>query len=393
MRMNRLIYAGAIIGSITFATFYGGNIAYALLYLTILIPVVAYIYTIYVYFQFKLYQSMESNQVVKGDWTGYSFVIANEDFITFRNVKVNFLSDKSTLEAANQKMEYSLLPSEKERVETKIKCNFRGEYEVGVESIEVTDFLYLFSITYPISTKLKVTVLPRIVPLEQLRIAPPEIDVKNPQRFSNSVEEELDSEIRKYCPGDSRKRIHWKATAKLHELISRKYQNVPKTEIVLFMDLTEVSEEEIKVVMTEDKIIELILAIVNFYTQRGITSQIIYELDGKMLVPIHTKDNFNAFYKACASITFHGKTLVSDLILERMLRVEWGMFYIVVTHYLSKELYLASLQVIANGNWMAILLVSDDVSEETKQLMKNMKQSQIMVYQVMSKEEIADIIS
>ena len=102
MKINRLICVAAIIGSSVFASYYGGNISYALFYLTILIPIIAFLYTVYVYFRFKLYQSMESYLVVKGDWTLYSFIIANEDYITFRNVKVNFLSDKSTIESAHQ---------------------------------------------------------------------------------------------------------------------------------------------------------------------------------------------------------------------------------------------------------------------------------------------------
>jgi hypothetical protein len=336
---------------------------------------------------------MDAYLVVKGDWTTYSFVIANEDYITFRNVKVNFLSDKSTIETAHQIAEYSLLPNESERMETRIKCNYRGEYYVGVDSIEVTDFLYLFSITYPIATKLKVLVLPRVVSINQLGIAPPQNDVKNPMRFSNSAEEELDTEVRKYNSGDSRKRIHWKASARMRELISRKYQHIPKAEIVLFMDLMKIKDEELKVVIAEDKIIESVLAIANFYALRGTSSQIIYEMGGKTQIGITSKGDFNAFYKACIRIGFNSAVPVSDLIRERVLRGEEGMFCVAVTHSLTKELYLAALQAVTNGNRVCILFVSDDVSESTKELIDGMKTTGVDVYQIMSEDEIVDILS
>jgi hypothetical protein len=393
MKINRLIFAAAIIGSSVFATYFGGNISYALFYLSIFIPIIAFLYTLYVYFRFKIYQKMDAYLVVKGDWIIYSFVIANEDYITFRNVKVNFLGDKSTIEAANQIAEYSLLPSESERLETRIKCNYRGEYYVGVDSIEVTDFLYLFSITYPISSKLKVVVLPRIVPLEQLGIAPPQTDVKNPLRAGNSAAEELDTEMRKYNSGDSRKQIHWKASARMRELITRKYQHIPKAEIVLFMDLMMIKEEELKVVIAEDKIIESVLAISNFYAQRGTPSQIIYEMDGKKSIDIHSKEDFNAFYKACVHIRFDSHIPVDELLAERLLRGEEGMFCVVATHNLTKELYLAAMQVISNGNHICILLVSDDISEKTKEMKDGMKLSGVVVYQIMSEDEIVDILS
>lgn len=393
MRINRLIFAGAIIGSSVYASFYGGNISYALFYLTLLIPVMSFLYTLYVYFRFKIYQTMEAYLVVKGDWTTYSFVIANEDYITFRNVKVNFLSDKSTIEAANKIAEYSLLPSESEHLETRIKCNYRGEYHVGVDSIEVTDFLYLFNITYPITTKLKAVVLPRVVPLERLGIAPPQNDVKNPMRFSNSAEEELDTEVRKYFPGDSRKRIHWKATARLHQLITRKYQYIPKAEIVLFMDLMKIKEDDLKVVIAEDKIIESVLAIANFYAQRGTPSQIIYELEGLKFVDINSKEDFNTFYKACVRIDFKSAIPVSMLLKEHLVRNGGGVFYVAATHSLTKELYLEALKAISGGNHICVLFVSDDVSEETKKIIDGMKNSGIDIYQIMSEDEIADILS
>lgn len=393
MKINRLICILSIIGSGIFASYYGGNIPYALFYLTILIPIIAFIYTLYVYFRFKLYQTMDSFLVVKGDWTGYSFIIANEDYVTFRNIKVNFLHDKSTIESTSQDVNYSLLPSERERLDTKIKCNYRGEYYVGVDSIVITDFLYLFAITYPISSKIKAVVLPRVVPVEQLGIAPPQIDVKNPRRFSNTAEGELDTELRKYSPGDSRKRIHWKATARQRELLTRQYQNIPKSEIVLFMDLMKIKEDELKVVISEDKIIESVLAISNYYALRGTPSQIIYDMDGKRQIDISSKEEFNAFYTACVSIRFQSNTPIHELVRDRMHRGDEGLFYVIATHSLTKELYLTSWQVLSSGNHVSILFISDDITDKTKELIDSMKLSGISVYQIMSEDEIGTVLN
>lgn len=392
MRLNRLICLLMIIASGVFASYYGGNISYALFYLSILTPIIAFLYTVYVYFRFKLYQSMESVLVVKGDWNNYSFVIANEDFITFRNIKVNFLSDKSTIEATNQATDYSLLPSENEKLETRIKCNYRGEYYVGVDSVEVTDFLYLFTITYPMGSKLKAYVLPRVVPIEQLGIAPPQNDVKNPTVFSNNAEEELDTEIRRYYPGDSRKRIHWKASARMRELVSRKYQYIPKAQIAIFMDLTKMQDDELKVIITEDKIIESVLAIANYYALRRTSSEILYDMGGLNRSTIRSKEDFTAFYKACIRLKFLSDIPVSNLISERLRQGDEGVFYVAATRLLTKELYLAALQVISNGNSICILFISDDVTEDTKDLIDSMKQSGIDIHQIMSEEEIGDIL-
>ncbi len=374
-------------------SYYGGNISYALFFLTVFIPIISFLYTTYVYIRFKLYQTIGSFLVVKGDWIDYSFIIANEDFLTFRNIKVNFLKDKSTIEDTDVVRQYSLLPGESDKLETRIKCNYRGEYHVGVDSVEVTDFLYLFSITYPVSAKLKAIVLPRVVPLDRLGIAPPEIDVKNPLHFSNTSEEELDTEVRRYYPGDHKKRIHWKASARHQELVSRKYHHKPKTEIIVFMDLMKVKEDELGVIISEDKIIESVLAITNFYALRSIRSRIIYEMEGKKQITISSKEEFNAFYKACATIKFEAKRSVSDYMQEKVQRGDEGMFYVAVTHLLTKEFFLACLQVLQGGNHMCVLFISDDVSEETENLIDSLKLAGVNVYRIMSEDEIGDILS
>lgn len=393
MAVNRLLCVLLIIGTGIYASFYGGNISYAFFYLCILIPIISFLYTLYVYKRFKLYQTIGSRIVVKGDWTDYAFTITNEDFITYRNIKVKFLGDRSIIEDSSQTAEYSLLPNEQDRLNTRIKCNYRGEYYIGVDSVEVTDFLYLFTITYPLESKLKVSVLPRVLQLEQLGIAATQADVKNPLSNSNSVEEELDTEIRKYSSGDNRKRIHWKASARHQELLTRKYQHRQKVEIILFMDLMAIKGDELKVTITEDKIIESILAISNFYVMRGTSTQIVYDMIEKRQITIRSKAEFNAFYKACVDIRFDAKLAVYDLIKDRAFRGEEGRFYVVVTPFLTKELYLTSLQVLASGTKLSILLISDDVSEGSKKLKDGFRLAGVSIYQVMSDDEIDKILS
>lgn len=392
MKANRLICILFIIGSVIFASFYGGNISYALLYVSVFVPVVSFLYTVYVYARFKIYQSLDSHMVVKGDWNNYSFVLGNEDFITFRNVKVNFLYDKSTIKKTDETLEFSLLPGESEHMETQIRCNYRGEYYIGVKSVEITDFLYLFAITYPISSKLKVVVLPRILKLEQLGIAPAFIDPKNPVHYSNTVEEELNTEVRRYIPGDNKKRIHWKASAKVGELLSRKYYKKPKAEAVLFMDLMKIEAAELNVIIAEDKIIESILAVANYYVSHNIACNIIFDMGGARQIPVYSKRDFNAFYEYCVNIRFNAGTPVGELMSQRLQRGDDGNFYLVATNRLDKDLYFTSLKVISQGNRICILYISDDVSEATKALTDDLTKAGADVYHILPGDEIEEIL-
>jgi hypothetical protein len=69
------------------------------------------------------------------------------------------------------------------------------------------------------------------------------------------------------------------------------------------------------------------------------------------------------------------------------------MFCVVATHNLTNELYLAALQAVTTANHICILFISDETSENTKELMSSMRNSGIRVKQIMSDEEIVDILS
>lgn len=393
MIVNRMICILFIIACGIFASFYGGNISYALFYLSLFIPVISFAYTLFVYIRFKIYQSIDQHMIMKGDWVPYSSTIANEDFITYSNVKVNFLKDKSVIEDAQSNMEYNLLPGEQRKIEARLKCNYRGEYFVGIDSIEVTDFLFLFQITYPIRSKLNVVVMPRVVELKSLSIAPPQFDLKYPIWSMYAPEDELDIELRKYNPGDSKKLIHWKASAKQRELLSRKYQPKPENKIVLFMDLKKVNEDELLTIITEDQIIESILAIANYYSLKSIPVKVIYEFNGKKQMVISSKKEFQQFYKACASIRFDAKGSISEYVKEYTMSGDQGDFYVIATHVLDKDIYLTSIGAVASRNQVCILFISDDNTKESNQRISDLTMAGVKVYKVLPGDEVASILS
>lgn len=393
MKLNRFVSIAFIIGTSIFASYFGGNISYALFYLSILIPVVSFAYTYYVYRRFKIYQSIKSHTVIKGDWNPYTLIVANEDFLTYCNIKVNFLKDKSVIEDTEDDRVYSLLPGEQSKFETKIKCNYRGRYVIGVDSIDVTDFLFLFEITYPLKTRLNMVVYPRIIELKSLIIAPEQIDFKYPVWFNRSPEDELDAEVRKYNPGDNIKQIHWNASARHQELLSRKYQPKPDNQIILFMDLVQIKEDDLLTVIIEDKIIESVIAISNFYASKNIAVRIIYNSNGKKDIRVTSKEEWGQFYQDCALIEFDSKVPISVFARERAESGDRGNFYVLVSHILDKETYLAALKIVSMQNHLAILLISNDLTDEMNEKISSLKEAGVKVIRILPEDEIEDILS
>jgi len=393
MLLNRLMLIVFILASGIFVSFFGGNVSYAIFYMTLTIPVVSLVYTFYVYMRFRIYQEMGQRIVIKGDLTSYAFTIANEDYITFRSVKVNFLHDMSIISNAESIKDYCLLPKTSEKMETKIRCNYRGEYYIGANEIEIMDFLYLFKITYPINSKLKVTVLPRVVTIGRLGIAPAQKDAKYFPCHFNSVQDAMDIETRKYQSGDSRKQIHWKVTAKKNQLFSRKYSSNPKSETIVIMDLQSIQEDDLTNIITEDQIIESTLAIANYCKDNNTKVKIYYEQDGPQKVYIRGKIDFDLFYQLCVGMRFRAGMPAYELLKESHKNALDSNFYIIITHNLTRELYTTIQQVLEEGNDLAILLMKDIIGPEEEDIVQHLKFAGIPLKQVTREEEIGEVLN
>lgn len=367
MRKNRFILLLVIAASGVFVSSYGGNVSYALFYGALFLPVVALFYTFYVYIRFRLYQEISQRIVVKGDLTPYTFTIANEDYITYRSVKVNFLCDTSHIIHSTALREYCLLPNTKEVLETHLRCNYRGEYYVGAQSVEIVDFLYLFKITYPIASKLKVTVLPRIVPLKRIGFAPVQKDVKNQTFQLYKGTDVMDVDSRKYQPGDEKKQIHWKVSAKRGEIYSRKFSPEPKAETTLFLDVSPIREGESSKLFTEDMMIESVLGVANYFRENNNMVRILFWQGGLQQVLILNKRDFDHFYHTCVSLRFNTEYAMDVLVKDSLFYMDSG-FYILITHDLTDELYKTLLLAAEKGKDMALILVSDSRKFETDRI-------------------------
>ncbi|MDF2586690.1 MAG: hypothetical protein K0S41_531 [Anaerocolumna sp.] len=393
MLLNRIILFILIIASGIFATFYGGNVSYAFFYMTIFVPVISFLYTFYVYVRFRLFQEIGQRVVVKGDMTYYAFTIANEDYITFRSVKVNFLHDKSTITNAESIQEYCLLPNASETLHTTLRCNYRGEYYVGASSIDITDFLYLFKITYPIRSKLKVTVLPRVVPIGRLNMAPPQKDVKQAPFLFHQEKESMDIETRKYDMGDNLKQVHWKVTAKRNELFSRKFNSNPKTEMVILMDLTPIDSDNLTSIIIEDQILEGTLALANYCKDNNTKAKIYYEQDGLKTISIRSKMDFDMFYRLCVDIRFNAKMSIDQVLSESTDYIYDNNFYIIITHNLTLDLYKRMLPISEKGNDITVLLVCDKLNQDQEDILFSLKLAGISYRHITREDEIGEVLN
>ena len=385
MRKRRIAMAAIIIGTGVFASYFGGA-ARTLFFISLGIPIVCVIYTLYVYVRFCIYQHADYKVIVKGEKTPYYFTLSNEDIISYADIKVTFMDDFSTVQNMKFSQSYHLIPGEKIETHTEILCRYRGEYTIGVKNVIVTDFLKLFTMTYPAPSTISMNVLPKIAEISRFALAPIDSDAKLVKFTHSSNAELIDSEMKKYCVGDSLKLINWKVSAKKNELFTRECSDTQNRSIIFVMDMAEMKIDKVSKCIFEDKIIESALAAANFLVKKNVPVYICYEQAEIGCEYINSFESFRMIYEKSGTLKFHAEHSPADLYEAIGFRGN-GNFIIFAVHELTVRLCEECENIIESGGDVAVLLFGED-----NENISNALDRRVIYREVRLNEEAADIL-
>lgn len=232
------------------------------------------------------------------------FILKNEDFFAYAGVSIRLFSDFSYVEELPGDREYELLPGEQYTFETRLVCRYRGEYEVGVQEVVVTDFLRLFRISYSNPGTIKALVSPRIVSLAELKSLEDFQAVLKREAFAGT---EANVIVRDYVEGDSLKRIHWKATAREGKLKVRTRTGEERQGITIFCDMARYSRDRREYLPLENKMLEVLLALAFFFAGRDMSLSVFYGQNGLVGRRVQGMKAFEDFYREVDEVAFGGE--------------------------------------------------------------------------------------
>ncbi len=313
-------------------TYHGGRMAYMLLYFTLAVPLASLMYVLLVTFRFKFYQKVENGTIIKGEPVEYEFSVRNEDKFFYPEIAVEFRKDYSKVTGMETAPVFALSAGEGREITTKLCCNYRGEYEVGIYRFFLSDYLQLFTIPYRVAEPLKVTVLPRITnwkyekevfeePLGRVR--------------GNTGNGDLDVQVRNYRSGDELRQIHWKAYAKSGKLYVREREVALRQGMLVYLDLRQ--RESLKAgqspngeaaIIYEDELMEQAVAVVYTCLKRRIPVTLVCDWNGQKMYRIYHESQWEEFYKACGKMCFTARCALHELEMDkRMLKdLQYAVF-------------------------------------------------------------------
>ena len=364
MKIRNWILLDLWVLSLAAISYYGGAVSYGIFWGITFIPVISLIYLAFVYFNLRILQQIESRNMICGQPIPYFFVLQNDSFCVFASISVNLFSSFSSVEDLPGDTEYELLPGDKYAFETKLTCKYRGEYEVGVKEVIMTDFLRLFRIRYQIPGTIKALVLPKITRVSSLK----SIDnlAALPQRTSLRERTEPDIVVRDYTAGDSLKQIHWKATAREQKLKVRNLTGEEKQGISLLWDTRRYSKEPKDYLPIEDKILETALAISIFLAEKNIPFSAYYGQRGITSAHLEGLGDFDGFYRQVSEIQFDQEENFQQTLLEI---TESGTLFesrviFCVLHQLNEDVLKLAEHLDRAGSLVVLYVITDENIED-----------------------------
>lgn len=314
MIKNRVLYFMLFFLSLSFIYFYGGKMPYMLFYVVIVLPVISIVFTLIAYSRFRFVESIDKRIVVKGDTVNFILCIHNPDFFLYPFIKVNFYGEDTIFARQFQAKNFSLLPFKKKSFTFNLTCKYRGYYMVGIKTIELEDYLGIFRLSYSPCTTKTITVNPRLITLDNFQIKTNYLSEAH--SILNNRYEDITtiSDTRKYAYGDSLKKIHWKLSAKVNQLMVKNYEGTSKTNCVIMLDLKKNKYSYDQNIMLEDKLIECAVAVVNYCLCNWIPINLIYHSKGFNDIAAKNSMDFDKIYDLLSNVSFDHDIELKDLL-------------------------------------------------------------------------------
>jgi uncharacterized protein (DUF58 family) len=117
-----------------------------------------------------------------------------------------------------------------------VRADVRGRYEIGPLVVRLTDPFGLCELTRSFPSVDHLTVVPQVSPLPSVRLAGEFAGTGESRARSVAVHGEDDAATREYRHGDDLRRVHWRSTARVGELMVRREEQPWESRATLVLD-------------------------------------------------------------------------------------------------------------------------------------------------------------
>jgi uncharacterized protein (DUF58 family) len=182
----------------------------------------------------SLTREMRYGWVQVGDRLEERFTLINQSWLPGIWVEI---SDGSTLPGYKASLVTGIGGNGTNTWRSRGICTQRGLFTLGPTQIRTGDPFGFFSVQIDDPAKVNLMVLPPVIPLPFIDIAPGGQSAEG-HRVTRALERTVSaSTARPYLPGDSLRHIHWPLSARHDQLYVRQFDSTPSSDWWIFLDM------------------------------------------------------------------------------------------------------------------------------------------------------------
>ena len=284
----------------------GSRASYVLFAFLLLLLLAALAQDLWAAFTFRYLQALDVAETSRGSQVHLKLTIDNEKPLPYALMRIR-LATADRWE--DRHLDFDLPPKQRADFDLTLECPHRGVYEIGMTLIDFVDLFGL--LRFPFDMRLlsyyrmrSLVVLPKVHELERLPLksfdnksfakrAPPTDDPEEP--FAGT---------RRYRAGDSRRLIHWKASARHRMLLTRQFEPTEEPRIRLLVDRTRPPYAEREGAQAEDALCEGIASVVRYLLRKGIPLELVTYAPKREVTGVHGMKDFARIRHWLAMLSF-----------------------------------------------------------------------------------------
>ena len=309
MKHWRLAYYLLAIGWLLAGLGSGSRVFFVLFFAQMFLALLSLAMNVWAALSFTYVQTLDVERTLHGRPVHLSLKVHNEKIIPYPMMHIRL---QTPAYEEKRSLQFNLTGNSDVSFDLTLECPYRGEYEVGMTIIDFIDIFGIVRLPFdmrllPYYRMKNLLVFPLLDELDSLPL--PTLDSKafSRHRFATEDQHEPFSTIRKYRRGDPRKRIHWKASLKQQELMTRQFEEAAEPHMLLVLDLNRPPWPGELAVQAEDALCECATALIHYLLRQDWIVNI-HSL-GKKEIKDTGKNlaDFQKFYHWLAQVKFDGR--------------------------------------------------------------------------------------
>ena len=335
------------------AWLYGERMLYVTLAVLTALPIISYLMAMVGIMTLKLEQHLPDS-ILKDEYGDLTITIINPIRVPFGSIRCVFYGDDFAV--VMQESLIANIGSFKPIVQAiPFQINYRGEYEMGVKSIQLMDLTGLFKLNRNLNMNTSIIALPRIADMTNFPVTSNLLTQAQSRYDIRDEDYATISDIRPYLQTDSIKRVHWKLTAKRNEWLVKNFQSNALHQVTMIVDSKRMDFSYKEQIIMEDRMIEISLGLADFCLRRGMPVEYTAG-EGHTVVGKNPAD-FETVYQTASFLNFEeSPTLSPYAILSQCLNDATGYVNaIILTTRLDTHLYERIVNAQNNGHYVAVV--------------------------------------